>query len=88
MYYNPWKEDRYGGNDEDHEMCGKHFTFLHRFINFLHRCTKGNWTCEAGRFDCGNTDPKCISKTQICNEYADCSDGSDEASQLCGQLQV
>ena len=44
----------------------------------------GNWTCDEGQFQCGQDHPKCISLAQKCNDYEDCSDGSDEVPEHCG----
>ena len=54
----------------------------------LKHAFSANWTCGFKRFDCGNPVPKCIAQSQICNDHPDCSDGSDEATHLCGQCQA
>ena len=46
---------------------------------------KANWTCDAGKFTCGNGHPRCISQARSCNKLRDCSDGSDENAALCGK---
>ena len=54
-------------------------------------CSKiisGNWTCDEGKFTCGNGHPRCISQTRTCNELSDCSDGSDETAALCGECHI
>ena len=43
-----------------------------------------NWTCDGGQFQCAEAHPKCISLAQKCNDYEDCSDGSDEVPEHCG----
>ena len=45
------------------------------------------WSCAENQFQCRQTDPKCISMAQFCNDHQDCTDGSDELPQLCGEMQ-
>lgn len=40
-------------------------------------------SCRRGMFPC--TDGACISISQICNRIAECSDGADEADELCNR---
>ena len=44
----------------------------------------GYWTCDAQQFDCDRPQPKCISKSQVCNKHQDCSEGNDEDPNVCG----
>ena len=78
------------GSDEEHELCSEKHLILLRYVIFrtlwYRKCsTLGNWTCDERQFQCGQADPKCISLSQKCNDYEDCSDGSDEVPELCGK---
>ena len=79
-------EDCADGSDEGQGLCSEleSISLPHVQGHYLKYAFLGNLTCGIRRFDCGNSDPKCITQAQVCNEYPDCSDGSDEASQLCG----
>ena len=61
---------------------------LPSFINdaFVHlenwKCNRDNWDM----FNCGQGIPKCITNSQKCNGYKDCTDGRDEISELCGEF--
>ena len=50
----------------------------------MHFLVSENWICNKDAFTCQKGNPKCISPEQTCNEFDDCSDGSDENSELCG----
>ena len=54
-------------------------------IRYRRDYSSGNWTCEEEKFTCGHGSPRCISSAQKCNQYEDCSDGSDETATLCGK---
>ena len=76
------------GSDEKVEQCGKCiyvFSLLYRTFRALEYAALGKWNCIEDQFQCRHTDPRCVSLTQVCNDHKDCLDGSDEASQLCGE---
>ena len=45
-------------------------------------CCSANWKCTGFQWTC--TDGKCIRKDYVCDNFADCKDGSDERN--CGKL--
>ena len=54
----------------------------------MHLHISGNWICNKDAFTCGQGSPKCISLQQTCNEFDECSDGSDEKTELCGSFHI
>ena len=46
----------------------------------------GKWACQEEEFACPLGNPKCVSRSRICDENMHCSDGMDELS--CGEFHL
>ena len=42
--------------------------------------------CNSKSFNCTNGNPKCIPELWLCDGEPECSDGSDESQEICGEL--
>jgi len=61
-------------------ICDDGYTLASDFLSCVPVGGGGGGTCTVGQFDCG--DGTCISSAWQCDDYSDCSDGSDEVG--CG----
>ena len=46
----------------------------------------GDHTCDTTSFNCTSGTPKCIPSLWACDGEPECSDGSDERQDICGEL--
>ena len=42
--------------------------------------------CNSMSFNCTKGTPKCIPELWVCDGEPECSDGSDESQDICGEL--
>ena len=73
-------------SDEIMDQCGENVSLYYFVTNLMTlHFPLAKWSCDEKQFQCGKNDPKCITMVQVCNGNRDCSDGSDELPQLCGE---